>query len=214
MTGTDQIGSQSVENTDKVEDIEVLKKNYADSTREAVFLAEANKVLKDNTYLAKVAKNDRKLAEKISQDTWWISIDDALEQLQGNSREDEPANNGGSLSKEDMNAWYEEKKVSEKVNEKFDSITKSLGIEEGGEDHDVFMEEYRLLTSGKNMTPELVSKFAKIAYTEIKGWDVEAVKKAKAIVSAQSISASPAWEGQEKDKPKFEMPNNGPSTWY
>jgi hypothetical protein len=68
-----------------------------------------------------------------------------------------------------MNAWYEEKKVSEKVNEKFDSITKSLGIEEGGEDHDVFMEEYRLLTSGKNMTPELVSKFAKIAYTEIKG---------------------------------------------
>ena len=70
MTGTDQIGSQSVENTDKVEDIEVLKKNYADSTREAVFLAEANKVLKDNTYLAKVAKNDRKLAEKISQDTW------------------------------------------------------------------------------------------------------------------------------------------------
>jgi hypothetical protein len=70
MTGTDQIGSQSVENTDKVEDIEVLKKNYADSTREAVFLAEANKVLKDNTYLAKVATNDRKLAEKISQDTW------------------------------------------------------------------------------------------------------------------------------------------------
>jgi hypothetical protein len=30
-----------------------------------------------------------------------------------------------------MNAWYEEKKVSEKVNEKFESITKSLGIEEG-----------------------------------------------------------------------------------
>jgi hypothetical protein len=31
------------------------------------------------------------------------------------------------------------------------------------------MEEYELLTSGKKMTPELVSKFAKIAYTELKG---------------------------------------------
>ena len=54
------------------------------------------------------------------------------------------------------------------MKEKFESVTKALELEDGSEDHKNFMEEYELLSSGKKMTPELVSKFAKLAYTEIK----------------------------------------------
>lgn len=71
MTGTDEtIGSQPADGADKVDEVETLKKNYSDSTREATFRAEQVKVLKDNTYLAKVSGVDKKLAEKIAQDTW------------------------------------------------------------------------------------------------------------------------------------------------
>ena len=71
MTGTDkEIGSQPADEADKVDEVETLKKNYSDSTREATFRAEQVKVLKDNTYLAKVSGVDKKLAEKIAQDTW------------------------------------------------------------------------------------------------------------------------------------------------
>lgn len=201
---------------DKVEDVETLKKNYADSTREAIFLAEKVKVLEDNTYLATIAKNDKKLAERISMDKWWISLDEALGQLEGYTEpQDEPVSNKGSLSKDELDKWYEEKESDKQVKAKFNETIEKLWLEEWSEDHKKFMDEYNLLSSGKKLTPELVSKFAKLAFVEIKWNDVEAVNKAKAIVSAQTISASPAGETSQKEKiSSFIMEDNSPKSWY
>lgn len=49
---------------------EAALKQYAEASREAKFKNEEVKVLKDNTYLAKLAKNDKKMAERIAKDNW------------------------------------------------------------------------------------------------------------------------------------------------
>ena len=93
MTGTDEnlnpaeegIQDETLDSTAEVEQlqakIEAAERRAAESSKEAKFKNEENKVLRDNTYLATLAKNDKKMAERIAKDNWGLNLGEALEQL-------------------------------------------------------------------------------------------------------------------------------------
>ncbi len=93
MTGTDEnlnpadegIQDENLDSAAEVERLraekEAAERRAAESSKEAKFKNEENKVLRDNTYLANLAKNDKKMAERIAKDNWGLSLPEALEQL-------------------------------------------------------------------------------------------------------------------------------------
>jgi len=93
MTGTEEIlnpADEGIQDSplDSAAEIERLRAEKeaaevraSESSREAKFKNEENKVLRDNTYLVTLAKNDKKMAERIAKDNWGLSLPEALEQL-------------------------------------------------------------------------------------------------------------------------------------
>jgi len=92
MTGTEEILNPADEGIqdlpDSAAEVEKLRAEKeaaelraSESSKEAKFKNEENKVLRDNTYLVTLAKNDKKMAERIAKDNWGLNLGEALEQL-------------------------------------------------------------------------------------------------------------------------------------
>jgi hypothetical protein len=112
------------------ENKEDYRKKHAESSREAKYLAESKKVIKDNTYLITLAKNNRPLAERIAREDFDTDLGSAVSQIEQymKSSGEEPAGDGATLpqSKSEFDSWYAEAEADKA----FSETTKELGIDE------------------------------------------------------------------------------------
>lgn len=216
MTGTEEILNPADEGIqdlpDSAAEVEKLRAEKeaaelraSESSKEAKFKNEENKVLRDNTYLVTLAKNDKKMAERIAKDNWGLNLGEALEQLWVSAPAIE-------RKPEDLDEWFENKKRQEKVQETYNAFVTELEMNDDQKKQ--FETEYQELTEGKELDPSKVKKYAALAWKSITDDDVKEVTKTKRVVSTMSA----AWGTAGKETPKgqsFVFPrDNGTESWY
>jgi len=155
MTGTEEILNPADEGIqdlpDSAAEVEKLRAEKeaaelraSESSKEAKFKNEENKVLRDNTYLVTLAKNDKKMAERIAKDNWGLNLGEALEQLWVSAPAIE-------RKPEDLDEWFENKERQEKVQETYNAFVTELEMNDDQKKQ--FETEYQELTEGKELDP-------------------------------------------------------------
>ena len=216
MTGTEEILNPADEGIqdlpDSAAEVEKLRAEKeaaelraSESSKEAKFKNEENKVLRDNTYLVTLAKNDKKMAERIAKDNWGLNLGEALEQLWVSAPAIE-------RKPEDLDEWFENKKRQEKVQETYNAFVTELEMNDDQKKQ--FETEYQELTEGKELDPSKVKKYAALAWKSITDDDVKEVTKTKRVVSTMSAAWGTAGKETQKGQ-RFVFPrDNGTESWY
>lgn len=191
-------------------------KKYAESSREAKYLAESKKVISDNTYLLHLVKHNRPMAERIARDDFKTTLDEAVSKINAYLQE----NGGGEGSQSDsanppstkseFDNWYAEKEADKT----FSDTVKELGLEEGSDKYEQVIAEYSFLMDGKRKSPENVKRLLKAAYKTTVSEAAKSVKNTKEALAPAVDSGGKPGEKPSEKKPVAETRGKGPESWY
>lgn len=100
---------------------------YAESSREAKYLAESKKVLRDGNYLFHLSKHNRKLAERIAAEDMEMPLESALKKVEVEQAEKLEADNTYLVELSKKNPYLAGKLVQEKFGTTLDAALKQVG---------------------------------------------------------------------------------------
>lgn len=137
---------------------EQLKKDRAESTKEAQYLHALDAVRDNVKSFVKIYESDKKIAERIAKK---FGVD-AKEQY-NNLKNGKSTEMKQSINLESSYEFYKKKEAEEAWNKVFTELLWENGISQDTEFYKDFMQEYEDLIEGKQLNPEKVKKYFKIA---------------------------------------------------
>jgi len=150
---------------------------------------EAKALLQDKNYFPTLLAKDEWLAQKVLDEFFsWISIEDALAQLDDETKAKVQEETKGK----DLEATVKNILTKEKVDSKISSFIKKIKLSD--EEKTLFDKEFEELTEGKSLNWANIEKYLRLAYKEaIPEGDYSSIEK-----DAKDMAIHKGWFAQQK----------------
>lgn len=142
----------------ELEKYKQLEKSYKDSQKEGQLRGHLKKTKEDNSYLADLAKKDKKMAESVA-DFWWMSLDEALKKLWWKDEK---------LDKDELYKEFKDRQEKERAESVFSKFLKEKNLDEWSDFYKDFKEEFDDYMEWKKRTKSRVEKATSYALSQAK----------------------------------------------